>query len=254
MKYTSYSVHITTPSGNEYDEYSKFTRNDWKHRLSWSDTMFNSYKEIQDGKTVREIVNRAVCEHVLMSHSEEQRERIDHIVFDMHCGIGHVYVEWLDENPPEMITIPTQKYTTTFVDKTTGAKKRRKFHFHYENRVVQRGALCRAGFYRIEENNDRTKLEDDDPAIFEEGDGAKGWIFLSDRLYEHADACLKKLPYKYHFQAGFGGDDGTGLIDFCIENEETVDIEFPPLRVTYENVQYEFVFGDVDWSPLMEDD
>lgn len=252
MKYTSYTVRITTPSGKDYDEYSKFNRDDYKFRLSLSNSMFNSYAEVDQGMTVREIVKRDVCNHVKMAHTEEQRKHIVSVVFDMHCGLGYMYVEWSNGNP-EVITIPTQKYTTTYVDKTTGAKKRRKFHFHYEHRVIKRGALFWANLYRLT-NDEREEIDDDDSEIFEEDHGAEGWIYMSDRIREHADAYLKTFPYKYNLQAEFGGDGGSGLIDFYIENEDTIDIKFPPLKVTYKDVQYEFVFRVVEWSPLVEED
>jgi hypothetical protein len=168
----------------------------------------------------------------------------------MRFGSGEVYVEWSSGNP-EVITIPMQKYTATAVDRTTGAKKRRKFHFHYEHQVIKHGALCWANLYRLTKN-ERMKIKDDDPALFD--DRTEGWTYMSDQIREHADAYLKTFHYKYGFQAGFGGDEGSGLIDFYIENEESIDVRFPPLQVTYKNVQYEFVFREIEWSPLFEED
>ena len=249
MKYTAYEITITTPSGVELDENSRSGRDpNQRLQFSWFSPQFSSRNEIEPGMRVGDIVERDICNHVLMAHTKKQRKNIVSVVFDRAEQRGLVYVEWSNGNP-ELIRIPTQKYTTRQIDKETGAKKRRKFHFHYKNHTIKREGECNAMLYIIENGIPR-EIEDDYPPIFE--DDSDGWIVLSDQIHRHADAYLNTLPQKYEiYKSRFGGDYGTGYLYIIIEGEDTPNIDFPSFQFMQNNALYEFNFGEFVWFPLM---
>jgi hypothetical protein len=243
MKYTKYTIKVTTPSGKDYDEFDKFHREDRKMHFSWS-SGFLASSDIQNA------AEELICEHVRQSHTPKQQTQIRSITIDNSWSIWYVYVEW-DTNPKK-VNIPTLKFTGTSTHWRTGEKKRRTLHFDFEPSRVMIGALCRGTIYYIEKNNRRVKTDDEDPNIFGDDGDSDGWWFISQKIHKHAEETLKTNPNHYEFQSGFGGDEGSGLIDFCYEMDEPdEELAFPPLKLTWKNVEYVIEFGEVEWAPLI---
>ena len=232
MKQTYYTVAITTPSGSEQDEKDE--------HFNWSHPMI----EDQSSPSMKkDEIERAVCNHVRLAHTKQQRKHIVSICMSSNW-FGEVQVEWKDN--AEVVTIPKMKQTGSQKLKKTSAKKRRTFNFHFKNEPIKRFGVSRATLIRC---SDGVEVNDDDPEL----NNADAWIELSNYLREHGkDYMMRSYRYNSSINADFGVEATTGIIEVEIEQEDEDDtIEFPPLQVTYKGIDYEFTFSCVDWYPMI---
>ena len=100
--------------------------------------------------------------------------------------------------------------------------------------------LIRANIY----NQDDSLLANAADYFFDMDDMGVYWEIISDKVENHVSKYFPaREPSKNVWQAGFGGDESDGLIDFALQAYPPV---VPDMEFEIENKKYTMKFGKPD--------